>query len=150
MPTNTATRWIHLDHADDAEVMVHLESGDMFTLPLKAAIDACGSVENVQRFGKQLEILLARLAAWIGQHEDDVQEAYVTFRDAGLLFLVVRKTRKLNEALENSLTDVDIEIAQDENLCLIKLSVLALPQTTEENVRSFLSSKITFRYQHAQ
>src|SRR5437763_816836 len=93
MATKTATRWIHLDHADDAEVMVHLESGDMFTLPLKAAIDACGSVENVQRFGKQMEILLARLADWIGQHAGDVEEAYVTFRDAGLLFLVVRKTR---------------------------------------------------------
>lgn len=129
---------------------MHMESGDMFTMPLKAAIDACGSVENVQRFGKQLDTLLARLGAWIGCHSDDVQEAYLTFRDAALLFLVVRKTRKFNEPLENSLTDLDIEIAQDESLNLIKLSVLALPQTSEENVRSFLSSKITFRHQYAQ
>jgi hypothetical protein len=141
MATVTKSSWVHLHHADDSEgVIVTTATNQTFTLPLDAAIRACGSVEKLERFTKQFQKLLTRLASWLTDHLDDVEDAYVTLRDAGLLFLVVRKTRRFNEELENSLTGVDLEIAQDPELDLIRLTVLALPMTSRDGIESFLVS----------
>ena len=59
-------------------------------------------------------------------------------RDAGLLFLVVLKEKPFNQKIEDSLTELDIAIAQDDDLDLIKLSVLALPKASKDSIESFL------------
>jgi hypothetical protein len=141
MTTAIKSPWIHLHHADDVEgVIVTTADDQTFMLPLDAVIRACGSVENVLQFTKQFQKLLVRLTKWLKKNLDDVDEAYVTIRDAGLLFLLVRKSKRFNESLENSLTEIDLEIAQNKEFDLLKLSVLALPKTSRECVDSFLAS----------
>ncbi len=148
MQTNQTTRWIHLDHADDAEVVVTTEAGDVFTLPLQAAIQACGSAEKVNLFRKQFGSMLGMLSTWLDANSAAVQQAFVTFRDAGLLFLVVRNASRFDDAFEDSLTDLDLAVAQDENLGLIELSVLALPKSSQESVAAFLSPTFSLKHQH--
>jgi hypothetical protein len=90
---------------------------------------------------RQLRKLVRRVTEWLDVHPEDVQEAYLTVRDSGLLFLIVRKTKPFNEALEDALTELDLEIANDETLDLIRFSGLVLPATSAESVKSFLASE---------
>ena len=119
---------------------VETEDEDRFVLTLGAAIEACRAFSHYETFVRQFRELHAQLSAWIQQHDRDIAEGYLTLRDGGLLFLVVQKSAAFNQELEDSLTDLDIKIAQDDDLNLIRLNVQALPQASEESIQSFLVS----------
>jgi len=142
MATTQAKKgWVHLDPAESAGVIVSMEDHNTVFLPIDVVIRACGSVEKISRFTKQLTDTLAILGEWIKNHTSGVKEAYLTSRDAGLLFLVVCRSKSFNESLEDSLTDLDIQIAQNDAFDLIKLSVLALPDSGPDEVASFLDTQ---------
>jgi hypothetical protein len=128
---------IRLCHGDTSQVWVETEDEDRFLTTVEAAAHACKVYGKMAEVGKQLRTLLRKLADWIKNH-DDVREAYLTPRDSGMLFLIVRKSKKFDSAFEDALSDLDVEIANDEAFALIRLSVLALPDTSEESIRSFL------------
>jgi len=54
-----------------------------------------------------------------------------------------------NFDLEDSLTELDIQIAQDKESKLISLSVLALPKTTDSDINSFIDPQFSMEYSHA-
>jgi hypothetical protein len=128
---------IRLCHGDTSQVWVETEDEDRFLMTVEAAAHACKVYGKIAEVGKQLRALLRKLQEWIKSH-DDVREAYITPRDSSLLFLIVRKTKKFDAEFEDALSDLDVAIANDEAFDLIRLSVLALPDTSEESVRSFL------------
>jgi hypothetical protein len=129
---------IWLRHGDQQELWVETENQDRFLTTVEAVVRACQAYGHIAEVGKQLRKLLRKLDQWLTAHPEDVQEAYLTIRDSGLLFLVVRKTKAFNHVLEEALTDLDIEIANDEVFNLIRLSVLALPATSQDCIKSFL------------
>jgi len=142
---------LHLDcRQRDGTVVVTPADQDRFALTVEEAVKACRAYEQASAFRHQFQILLRMLADWIGQHRDQVAEAYVTVRDAGLLFLVVKKVPQYDDALEDQLTELDLAVAQDPNLDLIRLSVLAVPPASQEAIDSFLASGFTLQYAHAQ
>ena len=63
-------------------------------------------------------------------------------RDSGILFLVVQS----NKGDDKSLTDLDLDVANDDDYNLMKMDVQSLPLVSEESVRSFLSADNTLRY----
>jgi len=129
---------ILLHHLNQAEAQIVAEDNDQFLWTVQEVVRACKAQGRFADVGKQLRTLLQKLRDWCNSHPDDIREAYLTVRDSGLLFLLVRKTKPFNEALEEALTDLDLEVANDNDFDLIRLSVLALPATSEESVRSFL------------
>jgi hypothetical protein len=133
--------FIRLSHRDhDARVQVETEEEDRFVLTVGAAIQACKAFGEYEEFTRQFRKLQATLSSWVKDHAADVAEAYLTVRDAALLFLVVQSGEAFRQELEDSLTDLDLAVAQDEEFNLIRLQVLALPRASEESVRSFLVS----------
>ena len=52
----------------------------------------------------------------------------------------MQKSAAINQPLEESLTNIDIEIAQSEEFGLIRLKVLSLPEASEESIQSLLVS----------
>ena len=126
--------------AKDEQVIVETERQDRFVLTVSAAIEACRAFGRTQEFNEQFKEMQTRLTAWIRQHEADISEAYLTVRDSAILLLIVQKSQAFHQELEDSLTELDIDIAQDDALNLIRLSVLALPKASEASIQSFLVS----------
>ncbi len=128
-------------HEDkDAQVRIETDQEDRFFLTVGVAIEACKAYGKQQEFLQQFREVQSRLSQWVKQHGSLITDAYLTVQDAALLFLVVMAGAAFDQALEDSLTDLDIAIAQDASLDLIQLNVLALPRASEEVIQSFLVS----------
>lgn len=63
----------------------------------------------------------------------------MTVRHSAFLLLIVQNHEAFNQDLEDSLTDLDLSIAQDEDYNLIRLNVLALPKASRDSIDSFLT-----------
>ena len=134
------------DHA--GTVCVEVAECDRILMATAEAARACGAYEERKRFQTQFEELMARLCRWSQEHAPDVESAFITVRDGGLLFLVVRREAEYERDFEDALTDLDSEIARDEEFDLIRLSVLALPHCPPEAMQSFLGDdNVTLGFQ---
>jgi hypothetical protein len=122
------------------------EDEELFYLTVDKAIQACRAYNYTSAFSNQFQKLLDKLAQWIHVNKNEIESAFLTVRDAGLLFLVVRNSKKYNGQFEDKLTELDIEVAQDKNFDKIKLSVLAIPQVDFEQISSFLNPQASLRY----
>jgi hypothetical protein len=120
------------------KVLVITDDGDRFALPVDVAVRACESAEDLGEFARQFEHLLSRLGQWMARYPGEVSRAYVAPEPGGVLFAVVRRGREFNPAFEEALSDIDFEIGQSDDLNLIKLRAIALPELSEEAVASFL------------
>ena len=135
-------RWEHRE----GQVRVIFPDKHMMVLPIQQAIEACGAYQNQVAFQQQFDSLHDELADWIHQHRDKVEQAFLTNRDGGLLFVVVTKGVEYDPDLEGDLTELDLAIANDNDLELIRLHVQALPHISRDAQRSFLSKGTTIRY----
>lgn len=131
----------------DGRVKVILPGSDIMVLQMDAAVQACRAFHKQVIFGDQLKMLLQGLAEWIHTRVDMLSDAYLTVRDAGLLFVVVRKNRPYDSDFEDNLTDLDVEVANNPDYNLIKMDVLALPNSSDESIKSFVSNtSFTFKF----
>ena len=81
-------------------------------------------------FRKQINLLFSRLADWLRGHSSKVEQGFLTVHDTAFAFVVVKNDARYDECLEDSLAMLDVELANDEALDLIRLNTLALPPTT--------------------
>jgi hypothetical protein len=141
---------IQLNYQEKGNIITVIpEDEESFYLTVDKAIQACRAYNHTSAFSSQFQKLLERLALWIRENKREIDSAYLTVRDAGLLFLVMRNSKKYHGKFEDDLTLLDIEIAQDRNFNKIKLSVLAIPLVDFEQVVSFLNPQASFRYENA-
>jgi hypothetical protein len=133
----------------DGLVVVTPEDEDRFSITVEAAIRACQVDQKDAIFRFQFKRMLNQLAAWLTARSEHVAKAFVSVREVGLLFLVVRKARNNDAFFEDDLTDLDLQIAQDPDLDLIRLSVLAIPCSPDEAVESFLMPGNLLQYHYA-
>ena len=108
-----------------------MEYKNLMAMPVEVAVEACRAFKEQIAFKDQFDMLLDRLAEWIDRREDKLDQAFLTTRDSGLLFLVVLTQKELNEGIESDLTELDLEIANDDDFDLIRLSVHAIPKCCE-------------------
>ena len=138
MGTNTVRSTIQLSFGDESQIVVTPEDQDRFAISVNDAIDACRAHAKEREFQTQHSLLMTLLKEWLNGKLSRVDRAFLTARDGGLLFLVVQKEQQLDEDLQDALTDLDIRIARDPALDLIKLSVLAIPKSSSSNIESFI------------
>jgi len=84
--------------------------------------------------------MLNKLGAWVSAREEKISRSIVTTRDAGILFLLCTRLPGFDQELEDEMTGLDLMIAGDEDLDLIRLSVMAIPSDTDEAVYCFADS----------
>ncbi|MBI2900956.1 MAG: hypothetical protein HYY17_12290 [Planctomycetes bacterium] len=130
-------------------VVVTPDDQDRFMTTVQDAVRACRAHENSVRFNDQFQQTINRLGTWVRDHRSEILQAYVSIRDTDLLFLVETRSREYSREFEDALTDLDISIAQDSALNLIRLSVLAIPHSSPEAVNSFLSAGRALVFSHA-
>ncbi|HQU41608.1 MAG: hypothetical protein B7Z73_00555 [Planctomycetia bacterium 21-64-5] len=115
-----------------------------FKVKLNRAVEILQQSHNAAKFAIQFELLLAMLARWI-KGRDDLQNAFITIRDGALLFVAVRQECEYDEAFEDELSRLDLEIANDVDLDLIGMDVMALPPVSEDALRPFLNKDFALR-----
>ena len=147
MTTKTMESPIQLRWGEkNKRVVVTPEDENRFIVTVEAAIRACNAAVQYSAFEPVFSNLLTHLGEWKRQHEEQILDAYLTVRDAELMFVVVKKTREYDREFEDLLTSLDIGIAQDKDFEMINLSVLGLPKSPTKSVADFLSPQNTLKY----
>lgn len=137
-------------HEDGQRVTVVPENFDKFVISAKEAAAACQRHEETKAFVKQLSNVMDRLAPWIVNHSSQIQDAFLTVRDGGLLFLLIRSSVPYDADLEAALTELDIEIANSDEFDLLELNALALPKSSEVAYSTFLVDDQTWKFSRWQ
>ena len=140
MATKTQTPIIRLGKKN-GKALVHLETPeeDRFMMTVESVIHACKMHGKISEATSQLRQLQKHLDRWLERHGGGVLDAFLTGPDSGLLLLLVREKPRFDRQFEDALTELDTEVANAEELSLIGLSVLAIPNAGEAGIRSFLS-----------
>lgn len=147
MKTKAAVKPIQLKFEDAGRrVVVTPDDNDRYLLTVEQAILACNLMERVSGFQPRFEKMLSRLAAWLSDSRGAVDSAYVTIRDAGLLFLVVRKNTEYDREFEDALTELDLAVARDRDTSGITISMLALPKCSNASISGFLHPDYSLQY----
>jgi len=130
---------IRLKYGDDSQLLVEMKDGDRFGMTSTDAAMACHFYEAGKKaYGRQVQELSERLTSWFKNNAPHVKEARLGPRPDGLLFLVVMSKSAYNPELEDRMTELEAEIAQDATLDMIRLEVLAVPDFGPASFQAFL------------
>ena len=138
---------VELDwYADNDIVHVIPRNQKRFDIQKDRAIQILQRESNKDQFHQQFSLLLDRLAEWIRVHQDKIAHAILTLHEGSLAFVVVHKTARYDEHFQDDLADLDVNIANDPDLDILKMKTLALPHVTGEALRSFLDTRLVLSY----
>ncbi len=140
------TSVVRLDWAmKDGNVVVTPSDESRFLIKVRRAIDILQQAEKADRFGDQFKLLLRTLAEWINGRSG-ISKTLLTDRDGALAFIVVRDSCQYDDDFEDAISDLDYRIANDPDLDLIKMDVIALPLSSDAAVSSFVNPAFSFQY----
>jgi hypothetical protein len=134
--------------AEEAIVRVIPRDRQRFEIQKDKAIRVLQLAQEVEQFQLQFDLLLRRIAEWISEHTDKIERALMTLQDGLFALVIVRKEIAYDEAFQDELADLDIALANDTDLNLIRLKTLALPNVGGDSLRSFLDERLMFEFQH--
>jgi len=141
-------RVVELDwFAENEYVRVTPRDQDRFEVQKDRAIDILRLAKQAEQFDLQFTLLLRRLGEWINERQSKIDQAFLTYQDDNLAFVVVRADVRYDEDFEDELSELDFDIANDTDLHLLKVKTLALPQVSNESVLSFLDQRLVLSYQ---
>ncbi len=144
-----ASSVIQLDWEDvDGNVTVTPRDRDRYVVKVRTALKRLQRGGDLEAIERKLSLLQRELGIWLSEQKG-IQDAYLTMRDGGFLFLVVKEKAEYDEAFEDALTELDIQIAKDVDLSGIPLDVLALPCVSQTAADHFLDGSFSFRYAKA-
>jgi hypothetical protein len=129
----------------DGDVVVTPCDQDRFILRRNRAIAILQQGAEVEKFGHQFNILLRTLAEWL-KNRSEISKAYLTDRDGALAFVVVRKVCRYDDAFEDIISELDYRVANDPDLDLIKMDIIALPLASDNAISSFINPGFSFQY----
>jgi len=133
-------------HNEDGLVVVTPQDQDRYTLTVRSLIERERKGKQLELFNDQLRLLLRELATWLEGRENVVSQAYLTMRDGGFLFLVVKKDAEYSDQLEDELSELDIKLANDKLINALEVDVLALPNASSVAVDTFIDPAFVFRF----
>jgi hypothetical protein len=137
---STASNAITLRFDDEQQrVVVHPDDSDRFVMTASEAAKALRMFDqlDVMRFHSQFQLLLNHLGTWMAKNRNKLQRGILTRCEVGLLFVVCGLTPSYDSDLEDLLSDLDIEVANNSDFSKIRLSVRSIPSATDESVVAF-------------
>ncbi len=132
-------------HKKGDQVVVEAKDGDRFVVQTKKAIAALKAIGGARSFEAQLGLLLNRLAGW-AIDQAGISNVFLTLGDGGFLFLAIKDDVEYDEVLEESLSDLDLDLANSPDLDMIRLDVMALPKVGEVALDSFLNNDFNLHF----
>lgn len=138
---------VFLDWTNEAgNIVITPSDENRFVVKVGAAIEILRRHSQQQQAEKQFHLLLTRLAKWLGENKSAWKRAFLTAGEGILRFVVVRKAVRYDEAVSDSLYQLELDLTRDPDLNLIKTTMIALPNASEEAISSFLSPEFTLEY----
>lgn len=135
---------VELDWYDEGEtVRVFPRDQQRFEIQKDKAIGALQLASNAEL---QLDYLLDRLAIWIRAHESHLRDAWLTLRNDRFVFLAISKAPEYNEDLEDAVSDLDLAIANDPDLNLLRMNAMVLPPASTDALSSFFDDRFALVY----
>jgi len=129
-----------LDESMGRKVLVVSRSEDRFFMTAQEAVEACRAANDSARFSQQFNDLLDQLSKWIEANQAKIHRAQVAVRENDLLFLVTQASPAYDDDLMDSLSALDIDVANSDRFSLIRLNVLAIPRTPDEASTAFIAA----------
>jgi hypothetical protein len=120
------------------QLLIH-NNGDRFLIAARELANACGLHQQIVEVNAQVRDLWSRLTKWLGDQIPKVAQARMFPRGGRMFFLVVMNSTSFDGDLESALTDLDLEVANDERFDLLKLDVLAIPNSPEACIDGFMA-----------
>lgn len=121
-------------HPDDKFVVFLEDGNEPLVIRRQQAKQACRYQGSMQNFTRQLSKLGDELAGWLNDHaQGRVKRAYLTGRDRGLLFLVVKSDEEYDAKFGSLLSELDIHIATCGKYPDMIVDVRAIPPVDAES-----------------
>ncbi len=135
-----------LVEGSQGEAMVKMEDGDVFFVAMTDAARACQAVDKFKDFHTQFKTLLATLQQWIEANRAKIRSAHITNRERDMLFLVMQQNAEFDPALADSLSELDLAVANSASLSLIDMDVMSIPPVSADSAKAFLASGEVITY----
>ena len=129
---------IQLVQGSGGRVTVTDEDEDRFSLHIDDAVLACRSHHDAEKFRKQVHILLNRLHKWSVEHGDDIRGSVLVMQEMGFLLICITKQAPISAELDNDLTSLELEIANDSDIKQLPFSGQLLPPLSDDATRGFI------------
>jgi len=129
----------------NGDILVTPSDENRFCVKVGKAIEILRQHDRESQFGKQFSVLVKRLAEWINDNGRG-SRAFLTAGEGVLRFVVMRNEVRYDEEITDALSDLELEIANDQDLALIKVNTTALPLVSEEALQSFLDCDFCMEY----
>ena len=132
-----------LHHGDDSEVMVHPPDNDIHFMSSSEAVRAiigwAPIAERISVIQGQLKALLEKLRKWSVEHQSLLARSDLRVRSYDdILFVVMQRDIPYDAHLSDLLSDLDIEIFNDNDFEAIRLDVLAIPRCSDDAAQAFI------------
>ena len=114
--------------------------GDQFVVTAQQAIDACSLAADAVRFQVQFKDLLETVYSWVEERKNKISSAFISVGQDGITLLVVQVGLPADFELENQLVELDLLIADNQQMNLVPFNTLLVPKVGDEVLQSFLSS----------
>jgi hypothetical protein len=137
---------IHLQWTDgERQVVLHPEDGDRHvqTVSDMLTVGAILGKLNTGGLGGMFERLQEMIQEWLGGHKDRIQGATLSFcphRVGRVQFVVQKKAYGYDAELEDSLADLDLQLANERTLQELNIESTSLPPVTENIFSGFCNS----------
>src|SRR4051794_13615317 len=114
MSTETKPQTVHLNEQANPQgrVLITTQDEDRFGLPCAQAVEACKMHINRKVWFDELDALLVRVRQWGAEHAGRVHAIHAAAREGRVVLFVVPQSDRYDLELGSSLTDLDIELAQ--------------------------------------
>lgn len=93
------------------------------------------------KYRDQLNLLREKLLTWLEGHKEAVAGAFVTNRPKGLMFVIVQKSCEHDAAFDDEVSALDVKIANDPDLPLIRMDAIAVPFAGNEALASLIGDE---------
>lgn len=125
----------------DSEFLVETEHGDRFvtTAAQIARVLQIIDHEQILLFGNQYRELHNVLKTWVHENRNAVKVAYLASRDHGLVFIVVPRLSEYSREFQDLISDLDLMIANRDDLSLVSLSVMSIPTSHPDALNCFFA-----------
>ena len=145
--TTDSANPVELDwYSEEDTVSVTPRDQLRFDIHKDKAIKALQLANEAEQFQLQLRLLLQELAQWMRTYSSKVDTGYLTLRDARLSFLAISKEPECDDDLEDAISRLDFEIANNPDLELLQLNALILPPASPESLGSFFDDRFLLVY----
>jgi len=137
-------RWQRLHQDDGVNYVLEPRDSEAIISSFDELYLACDFLSRTRHTQQQLHDLLDVVSDWLKSKGSEIETAHLGFEADGLKIAIVRRSFKFDPVFESELAELEIKIANTEAINQIPLTLLSLPCSSGDAVRSFLKPSFTW------